>query len=106
MGTIQPRQKTASIGIYSAQVNEMPTPLKDQLKDKDREIAVLHELVRITSENPNADELLGRLCGLAAEQLKADSVIIYVFSEDRAELVLAGSHGSKPAVPGQVRLKL
>ncbi len=84
----------------------MPISLKVQIKEKDREIAVLHELVRITSENPTADQLLNQLCSLVAVQLKADSALIYVFSEDRAELVLAGAHGPQATTPGQVRLKL
>src|SRR5687767_11704561 len=84
----------------------MPPTFKDQLKEKDREIAVLHELVRITSENPQAEQLLNQLCSLTAQQMKADSVLIYVFSDDRAELVLAGSHSAQPNAPGQVRLKL
>jgi len=83
----------------------MATPRKDPLKEKDREISLLHELVRITSENPQPDHLLCQLCKLTANQMKADSVLIYLFSDNREELILSGSQSDVPA-NGQVRLKL
>lgn len=84
----------------------MTTTKKDASKSKDRDIALLHELIRITSENPTGERLLNQLCDLAARQMKADSVLLYLFSDDRKELVLAGSHSAQPVEPGQIRLKL
>lgn len=83
----------------------MPASTKDQIREKEREISLLHELVRITSENPQPDKLLSRLCVLTARQMKADSVLIYLFSDNREELVLAGTQNEEPT-NGQVRLKL
>ena len=84
----------------------MVLSLKEQLKEKDREIAVLHAISRITSTASDLSELLNKLCKLIQEQLRADSVLIYLFDEKREELILRGSHNSAAETVGRVKLKL
>jgi len=84
----------------------MPLSLKDQLKEKDREIAVLHEIARVVSSSPGLDELLQKFCLMITEQIKADSVLIYLFDENRDELILRGSDNPMSQNIGKVKLKL
>src|ERR1700761_6418657 len=84
----------------------MPISLKDQLKEKDREIAVLHEIARVVSTSPGLDELLQKFCLMITEQIKADSVLIYLFDENHEELILRGSDNPMSENLGKVKLKL
>jgi len=80
-------------------------PLKDQLKEKDREIALLRAINRTVLEIPDLNPLLQKFCQVIAEQLKADAVLIYLFDESREDLVLQGSLKAHPNEIGHVRLK-
>ena len=84
----------------------MPSSLKEQLKEKDRQVALLHAINRIASTTASLDELLNKLTQLVVEQLRADSVLIYLFDENREELILRGSHSPHPGQVGRIRLKL
>jgi len=84
----------------------MPTSLKDQLKEKDRQIELLHAINSIVSEMPDLDALLQKFCDLVAEQLHADAVLIYLFDENKEQLVLRGSLKPHREHIGQVKLKL
>jgi signal transduction protein with GAF and PtsI domain len=84
----------------------MAQSLKEQLKEKDREIALLHSIARIVSTTHNLDEQLSKFSSLIVEQLKADSVLIYIFDENKEELILRGSHNPHPQQMGRIKLKL
>jgi GAF domain-containing protein len=84
----------------------MPNSLKDQLKEKDREIALLHAIARIVSSTRQFGELLQKFSDLMAEQLRADAVLIYIFDEDKEQLILQGSHHPRPQQVGRIKLKL
>src|SRR5262249_35866474 len=84
----------------------MATSSKDILKEKDREIALLHAIAAIVSARPDLDELLQKFADLIVEQFKTDAVLIYLFEEKKDELVLRGSHKAHPQQLGQVKLKL
>ena len=84
----------------------MPSSLKDQLKEKDREIAVLHAIAGVVSSTQDLDELLQKFCTMIVEQLSADSVLIYLFDENRDELILRGSDKPHSQNIGIVKLKL
>lgn len=84
----------------------MTPSLKDQLKEKDREIALLHAIAGIVSARPDLDELLQQFADLINEQMQADAVLIYLFDEKKEELILRGSHKAHPQELGQVKLKL
>jgi signal transduction protein with GAF and PtsI domain len=84
----------------------MPTAIKDQLKEKDREIALLRAINRTVLEIPDLGQLLQKFCQVIAEQLKADAVLIYLCDDKSDELVLRGSLKAHPHELGQVRLQL
>ena len=84
----------------------MPVSLKEQLKEKDREIALLHAISRIANSTPDLDELLKKLCQLVEKQLAADSVLIYIFNDKREELILRGANRAHSDQLGTIRLKL
>jgi signal transduction protein with GAF and PtsI domain len=84
----------------------VPQSLKDQLKEKDRQIELLHEIARIASETQGLDELLKELSRMIVHELKADSALIYIFDENKEELVLRGSHNPHPQQLGRIKLKL
>lgn len=84
----------------------MALSLKEQLKEKDREIELLHTINRIASEAPDLNGLLTALCDLVTDQLKADAALIYLFDENRDQLVLRGSHKPHREQIGKVKLKL
>lgn len=84
----------------------MANPLKDQLKEKDRQIELLHAINRIVSEMPDLDALLQQFSDLIVEQIKADAVLIYLFDENKDQLVLRGSHKPHRDQIGRVKLKL
>ena len=84
----------------------MPLSLKDQLKEKDREIAILHAIAGVVSSTQDLDELLQKFCTMIIEHLSADSVLIYLFDENREELILRGSDKPHSENVGAVKLKL
>jgi len=83
----------------------MPMTIKEQLKEKDREIALLRAINRTVLEIPDLGQLLQKFCQVIAEQLKADAVLIYLFDEKREELVLRGSLKAHPQELGTIRLQ-
>jgi len=84
----------------------MAPSLKEQLKEKDRQIEVLHAINRIVREMPELDALLQEFSDLIVEQLEADAVLIYLLDETSETLVLRGSHKPHREQIGQVKLKL
>jgi GAF domain-containing protein len=84
----------------------MPLSLKEQLKEKDRQIELLHAINRIVSQMPDLDALLQEFSDLIVEQLKADAVLIYLVENDGDVLVLRGSHKPHRQQIGQVKLNL
>ncbi len=84
----------------------MPISLKEQLKEKDRQIELLHAINRIVSEMPDLDALLQQFSDLIVEQLKADAVLIYLLDENKEHLVLRGSHKPHREQIGRLKLKL
>ena len=84
----------------------MPTTSKDQLKEKDREIALLRAINRTVLEIPDLDQLLQKFCQVIAEQLKADAVLIYLLDHKQSELILRGSLKAHPHELGHMRLKM
>jgi signal transduction protein with GAF and PtsI domain len=84
----------------------MPDSLKAQLKEKDEQITLLHAIARIASETSDLEELLQKLAQMIVHQLKADSALIYLFDENKEELVLRGSHNPHPKQVGRIKLKL
>ena len=84
----------------------MPTTLKDQLREKDREIVLLHAIAKIVSTTRGLDALLEKVSELVAEQLKADAVLIYIFDDNKNQLILRGSKTPHPLAIGKVKLKL
>src|SRR5438270_5250 len=84
----------------------MPVSSKAILQEKDRQIALLHAISRIASEAPDLDQLLQGLSRMIVEQLKADSALIYLLSDNREELVLRGAHNPHPQQLGRIKLKV
>src|SRR5258707_245687 len=84
----------------------MPITLKDQLKEKDRQIELLHAINRIVSDMPDLDVLLQQFSDLIVEQFAADAVLVYLFDENKEMLVLRGSHKPHREQIGRLRLKL
>jgi len=84
----------------------MALSLKDQLKEKDRQIELLHAINRIVSQMPDLDPLLQEFSDLIVEQIKADAVLIYLLDDNDDVLVLRGSHKPHREQIGQVKLKL
>lgn len=84
----------------------MPNLLRNQLKEKDREIALLHAISRIANETQVLDELLKRLSKLIVDELLADSALIYLFNDNREELVLRGACNPHPHQLGRIKMKL
>jgi signal transduction protein with GAF and PtsI domain len=84
----------------------MPVNLKDQLKQKDQEIALLHEIARIVNSTVALEDLLKKLCDMIVRQMDADACLIYLFEENKDELVLRGSHQPHPQQLGRVKLKV
>jgi len=84
----------------------MALTLKEQLKEKDKEIALLHAISRIAATTADLSELLNRLSKLVMEELKADSVLIYLFDDKREELILRGAHSPHAEQVGRIKLKL
>ncbi len=84
----------------------MPTSLKEQLKEKDRQIELLHAINGIVSEMPDLDALLQQFSDLVVEQFKADGTLIYLFDETKEQLVLRGSHKPHREQIGRLKLKL
>src|SRR3954469_23937826 len=77
-----------------------------KLKEKDQEIALLHAISRIVSQTSGLDELLEQLTKMIVHQLHADSALIYLFDDNKEELVLRGAHNPHPQQVGRIKLKL
>src|SRR5579872_1963630 len=84
----------------------MPLSLKEQLKEKDREIALLHAIAGVVSSTQDLDDLLQKFCTMIVEQIDADSVLIYLFDENREEFILRGADKPRTDNVGTVKLKL
>lgn len=84
----------------------MAASLKEQLKEKDREIALLHAIAKVTNSTVSLDELLEKLALLITEQMNADATLIYLFDKKREELILRGTNKPHPDQLGRIKLKL
>jgi signal transduction protein with GAF and PtsI domain len=84
----------------------MPKNIQAQLKEKDQQIALLHQITRIVSETASLDELLEKLTRMIVHEIKANSALIYLFDENKEELVLRGAHNPHPKTVGRIKLKL
>lgn len=84
----------------------MPLTLKEQLKEKDREIALLHAIAQATNSSSDLNTLLAKLADLVKGQLKADAALIYLFDEKGEELILRGASTPRDEQLGRIKMKL
>lgn len=84
----------------------MSDSLREQLKEKDREIALLHAIAQITNSTVVLDDLLEKLAKMIIEQMRGDAALIYLFEESGDTLVLRGTSKPHPGQLGRVQLKV
>jgi signal transduction protein with GAF and PtsI domain len=79
---------------------------KEQLKEKDRQIELLHAISRIVVETRDLEDLLQKFSDMIVRELEADSTLIYLHDQAGENLVLCGSHNPHPRQLGQITLKV
>ncbi|HEY5648934.1 MAG TPA: GAF domain-containing protein, partial [Nitrospiria bacterium] len=82
------------------------TRLKTALKEKTRELSLLHQISETISCNLNLDDVLKQIIGIVVQQTRADACLLYLIDEKKNELVLQASMNPHPKLIGRVRLEL
>jgi signal transduction protein with GAF and PtsI domain len=85
-------------------INE--SELKKELKKRNSELKVLHKITQTIWSTPELDEVLERIVGIAVQVVKGDSCFLYLFDEQKQELVLRASRNPHPNLIGRIKLEL
>ncbi|MBI2070409.1 MAG: GAF and ANTAR domain-containing protein [Elusimicrobia bacterium] len=80
--------------------------LQTFLRQKDKEIELLHRVSEIIGSTWELDRILTQVVGLVTEVTKADGCFLYVHEPSSSELVLRASKNPHPQEIGRIRLKL
>lgn len=83
----------------------MPDP-RALLKQKDKEINLLHKIVHIIGSTSELNEILNQVVALVTEVTKADGCLLYVHEPKTNELVLRASKNPHPQILGRLRLQV
>ncbi len=80
--------------------------LRQALRDREREVAILHQISETISCNLNLDEVLKQIIEIVVQVTHADACLLYLLDSRREELILRASKNPHPKLIGRIRLEI
>ena len=79
---------------------------KKELKQKEREIYVLHQVSEAINSILDLGGLLNQVTDIVAQVTKGDSCLLYLFDDRHGELVLRSSKNPHPRLIGRIKMEI
>lgn len=86
--------------------NRSPQHLAQALREKTREIDVLHRISESISSTLDLEAVLAHIVDMVVEVTKADACLLYLLSDTREELILRASKNPHPKLIGRITIGL
>ncbi|MEW6542030.1 MAG: GAF and ANTAR domain-containing protein [Nitrospirota bacterium] len=83
-----------------------PQQLEQALREKTREVDVLHRISESISGTLDLEAVLKHIVEVVVEVTKADACLLYLLSESREELILRASKNPHPRLIGRITIGL
>ncbi|MBI3990606.1 MAG: GAF and ANTAR domain-containing protein [Candidatus Omnitrophica bacterium] len=80
--------------------------LKKELRQKSREIELLHKITEAIYSTLDLNEVLKEIIDVVTEVTKADACLIYLVNDEKNELVLKASKNPHPRIIGRIKIKV
>lgn len=81
-------------------------PLRKELRQKEQELKILHQVACKISSSLELSEVLNHIVEIATDFTKADSCLIYLHNIKKEELILRASKNPHPDILGKIKLKI
>jgi signal transduction protein with GAF and PtsI domain len=78
--------------------------LEQALREKSREVDVLHRISESISNTLDLEAVLRHIVEMVVEVTKADACLLYLLSENRDELILRASKNPHPKLIGRITI--
>ncbi len=85
---------------------QSPAQLEQALREKTREVNVLHRISESISNTLDLEAVLKHIVEVVVEVTKADACLLYLLSESRDELILRASKNPHPKLIGRITIGL
>ena len=82
------------------------TQLEQALREKTREVDVLHRISESISNTLDLESVLRHIVDMVVEVTKADACLLYLISDGRDELILRASKNPHPKLIGRITIGL
>src|SRR3970040_2203504 len=89
-----------------ARRNQSPHPLHQALREKTREVDVLHRITDSITNTLDLESVLKHIVDVVVEVTKADACLLYLLSDDHDELILRASKNPHPKLIGRITIGL
>jgi len=86
--------------------NRSPQHLAQALREKTREVDVLHRISESISSTLDPEAVLAHIVDMVVEVTKADACLLYLLSDTREELILRASKNPHPKLIGRITIGL
>jgi signal transduction protein with GAF and PtsI domain len=86
--------------------NRSPKHLAQALREKTREVDVLHRISESISSTLDPEAVLAHIVDMVVEVTKADACLLYLLSDTREELILRASKNPHPKLIGRITIGL
>src|SRR3990167_5162906 len=87
----------------------MPTDttaeLKRALRQKEREVELLHHISQTVFSTLDLDEVLKEIIEVVVEVTKGDSCLLYLLNGEKDEFVLKASKNPHPRIIGRIKVR-
>jgi signal transduction protein with GAF and PtsI domain len=83
-----------------------PAQLEQALREKTREVDVLHRITESISNTLDLEAVLRHIVDVVVEVTKADACLLYLLSDHRDELILRASKNPHPKLIGRITIGL
>lgn len=85
---------------------QSPVQLEQALREKTREVDVLHRISESISNTLDLEAVLKHIVDVVVEVTKADACLLYLLSDGRDELILRASKNPHPRLIGRITIGL
>ncbi len=79
---------------------------KRVLKQKEREVNILHQVSEVINSTLDLEKLLSQITDIVAQVTKGDSCLFYLFDDYHGELVLRASKNPHPKLIGRIKMEI
>lgn len=92
--------------VMKSQYNHSVQQLERALREKTREVDVLHRISESISSTLDLEAVLKHIVEIVSEVTKADACLLYLLSDSREELILRASKNPHPKLIGRITIGL